>query len=343
MKIILLVLVLQVFSQSCLSSTGTQVDWWLIFKLPADSAIPYSGFEYYYCDSQNDCSGMNLMSDDLRDRTSPLQRTVGQISFTSSTTMNVVWNDQPYGKSTISDRAHSKGILSASSSGQGFIINHSTPQFPVFDESQSNIIPGMPSSANVNGQHYFCVTMTTSQINVVAEQYIIAQTLTQKANEISTFESTYPNIFALRNNSRNIQAQSGSKQVKSKNGLSILVISKNQNLVEDFYANIVAPNLKVGLVMETWGNGTGGLQEPSCSQTYQTYSNIYRNHNGYKFKYTKDHSKFGISAQSAMPYVCMADLNRMTTQNKRGGTTFCFLHSKIWNVINKAFVERQTC
>ncbi|CAD8069569.1 unnamed protein product [Paramecium sonneborni] len=342
MKMILFVLIVQVFSQSCLSSSGTQVDWWLIFKLPADTSIPYSGFEYYYCDSQNDCTSMNFMNDDLRDYTSPLQRTVAQISFTSGTTMNVVWNDQPFGKSTISDRAHSKGILSASNA-QGFIINHSTPQFPVFDDSQSTIIPGMPSSSSVNGQHYFCVTMTTSQINIVAEQYIIAQTLTQKANAISTFESTYPNIYALKSNTRQIPAQSGSAQVKSKGGLTINVISKNQNLVDDFYATIVAPKLKVGLVMETWGNGTGGLQEPACSNTYQTYSNIYRNHNGYKFKYTKDHSKFGISIQSAMPYVCMSDLNRMTTQNKRGGTTFCFLHAKMWNVINKAFIERQTC
>lgn len=47
--------------------------------------------------------------------------------------------------------------------------------------------------------------------------------------------------------------------MKSKKGLSINVISKNMNLVEDFYANIVAPKLKTGLIMETWGSGTGGL------------------------------------------------------------------------------------
>jgi deoxyribonuclease-2 len=30
-------------------------------------------------------------------------------------------------------------------------------------------------------------------------------------------------------------------------------------LVEDFYAGVVAPTIKTGVVMETWGNGVGGL------------------------------------------------------------------------------------
>lgn len=72
MKILLLVLACTVFSQSCLNQSGAEVDWWLIFKLPADSTIPYTGFEYYYCDSVNDCSSMSFMSDELGDYTSPL-------------------------------------------------------------------------------------------------------------------------------------------------------------------------------------------------------------------------------------------------------------------------------
>jgi len=31
------------------------------------------------------------------------------------------------------------------------------------------------------------------------------------------------------------------------------------NYLEDFYASLVAPILKVGLAVETWGNGAGGL------------------------------------------------------------------------------------
>ena len=65
--------------------------------------------------------------------------------------MSVLWSDQPYGKSTVSDKAHSKGILSASLSGNGFVINHSTPNFPVLDDSYTRILPGMPTSADVYG------------------------------------------------------------------------------------------------------------------------------------------------------------------------------------------------
>ena len=42
------------------------------------------------------------------------------------------------------------------------------------------------------------------------------------------------------------------------------------------------------------------------------------------FKYTSDHSKWGISLTKDEPYVCVGDINRMQSQRARGGD---ILHS----------------
>lgn len=55
-----------------MNDKGAAVDWWVILKLPHDTTIPYEGYEYYYCDSSNDCASMTFMSDILGDTTTPL-------------------------------------------------------------------------------------------------------------------------------------------------------------------------------------------------------------------------------------------------------------------------------
>ncbi|KAM3139026.1 hypothetical protein pb186bvf_008837 [Paramecium bursaria] len=340
---ILLSLIALASCQNCLNQYGSPVDYWVIFKLPKDSSVLLDGWAYYYCDSTTKCVSIAYMPDKIGDSTSPLQRTVAQINFADTNVMSVLWSDQPYGKSTVSDKAHSKGILSASLSGNGFVINHSTPNFPVLDDAYTKIVTGMPTSADVYGQHYFCASMTSSQIEILALQYKIAQVITNKSSSPPSFATSFPNIYSLKDNSRGTTPLSGNTIVQTKGGLQIKAISTNMANQVDFYAYQVAPAIQANIAVETWGNGTGGLQDPQCSQTYKSVSNLYRMHDGYKFKYTKDHSKFGISQSRSNPWVCMSDINRQTTQDKRGGTALCFQHQQLWDILNGVFVERQIC
>lgn len=72
----------------------------------------------------------------------------------------------------------------------------------------------------------------------------------------------------------------------------------------------------------------------------------------YHWPYTKDHAKWAISEEieergqkesdDAVPeqlsWVCVADMNRMTSQEKRGGGAICFHESLLWQGLNE--IER---
>ena len=47
------------------------------------------------------------------------------------------------------------------------------------------------------------------------------------------------------------------------------------------------------------------------------------------FKYTQDHTKMAIAvnASSSEHYVCIGDMNRMSSQWARGGGSVCFRHA----------------
>ncbi|CAD8149190.1 unnamed protein product [Paramecium octaurelia] len=341
-----------VFGQTCIDHSGNAIDWWFILKMPTDKTFSVRGMDYLYCDANNNCGTFDWQTDQLDDLTSPLQRTIAQIDFHDDNVMSVLWSDQPWNKNTISDRAHSKGILSANINGDAFLISHSTPTFPMLDDAYDQIVLGMPSSSQVYGQHYMCLSITTTEANRLATEYIIAETLTNRANSPAAFATAFPQLYQLKTNSRTktYQTESGtvlsaalqdSIKISSKGGFKLTAYSKNENLVEDFYADVVAPALGVDLIMETWGNGTGGLQDPVCDQVPKSYSNLVRQHGAFSFSYTKDHSKYGLTATSNN--VCFCDLNRQTTQQKRGGVVYCFQHNSLWSIINQSFISRQSC
>ena len=42
-------------------------------------------------------------------------------------------------------------------------------------------------------------------------------------------------------------------------------------------------------------------------------------------------------------WICVGDINRMSSQAHRGGGTACFINYQLWNLLNKAFVEIEPC
>jgi hypothetical protein len=59
----------------------------------------------------------------------------------------------------------------------------------------------------------------------------------------------------------------------------------------------------------------------------------------------QDHSKWGIStdAAAAPNIVCIGDINRMTSQRKRGGGAVCILASNLWTALNTAITAHNSC
>jgi hypothetical protein len=61
------------------------------------------------------------------------------------------------------------------------------------------------------------------------------------------------------------------------------------------------------------------------------------------FKYTYDHSKWGVSADGTQPWVCVGGMNRMQSQLQRGGQATCFKSSPLWAGFRLAIDAADSC
>lgn len=95
----------------------------------------------------------------------------------------------------------------------------------------------------------------------------------------------------------------------------------------------MAPNFDEDIYTETWLNGADDLQnfcKPQYKQnTYNIESYVVA---GYTMDENKDHSKFAILPSSNT--LCVGDINRQSTQYKRGGGTVCFSAESMVKQIN---------
>lgn len=83
------------------------------------------------------------------------------------------------------------------------------------------------------------------------------------------------------------------------------------------------------MITETWGNGWDPLRDPYSHGKYKLDKNYKIKHNlpgegTIEFPITVDHSKYAISDDEKLHYVCFADLNWVKTKSPRGGTALCF-------------------
>ena len=61
------------------------------------------------------------------------------------------------------------------------------------------------------------------------------------------------------------------------------------------------------------------------------------------WKETQDHAKWALTRDSGHPYVCIADINRMTSQRSRGGGAFCFQNANLAGQLSNSIVKQHAC
>ena len=84
---------------------------------------------------------------------------------------------------------------------------------------------------------------------------------------------------------------------------------------------LIAPNLQSAMDVETWRQGSGS------PLPYHVENVEYVTMAGITWKYTADHSKWGITSPSSSTWSCVGDINRMASQGNRGGGAVCFQNS----------------
>ena len=119
--------------------------------------------------------------------------------------------------------------------------------------------------------------------------------------------------------------------------------AKSRKWGEDFWLDLVSPALQCDLVVETWRRGavtpmqdkhSSDYDEDLLSLNFKLSPSL-----NYEWSYTKDHAKWAVSLKNEtnlLPWVCVADLNRMVSQEKRGGASLCFQERRLWEALKNA-------
>jgi deoxyribonuclease-2 len=222
----------------------------------------------------------------------------------------LVYNDQI---EHISDKhhthhGHSKGILCWNDNHISWLI-HSVPNFPEFFTGSS--ISKIRGSEKIYGQS-FCY------IKFMFTQQIMDDIMLH-------FNLIDPNIY--------IDSFGFQKKRYQKYSIKSLSISENiSHIVKpfdcecDIYENGICPMINDGLYVETW---IRGHIIPETDKV--THISFVKNGN-LLYKKSQDHSKWAISKNS--DYVFIGDLNRMTSQFKRGGGGFLIKNPDLHHHLN---------
>lgn len=350
---------------TCRDETGQPVDWWFIYKLP-------DGFDYAYRDVNTPAKDplMPIAGRSLNcTKDCALGSTLHQVYINKTGLATVLYNDEPpptTAHDAADDRrhtrlypstetAHAKGILaydggsddgSSSAGSGGFWLIHSVPKFPDLS------LPRFTWTASTTyGQSFLCITLPAAAVDQSAFQlrHVKAQIFSQNAP--SWLPTASPNMSLLLQQTPAAESNSSVAELTTKGGVGITHFAKSAVWGQDLYEDLVEPYYEKGFMWETWRRKP--YTEPTYCRANASSGKKYDSVNVMSirfgqgtsretvFKYTRDHCKWGISAVGST--VCIGDINRMTSQKKRGGGTACIESAPLWNAIDALINSTDSC
>ena len=317
------------------NESNENIDWWFIYKTPEHTGSETNeGYQYFYYDES--ATEVTLSPYQLNDTNGALYNTLNTIFNSNDANQGyIIYNDEHVeGDKNNGEKGHTKGILAFNDKANtGLWLLHSVPRFPAKDELT------LPDKEKIYGQTFICITLP--DFKTVED---LAQIMLQQQNpQVLTSQSYIPNSIAATSpiaqlfNQTNIEESTSPAifNFNSKGGKAFKLIAKSKKWGKDFWMDLVSPELGVNLDVETWRRGTvtestdAGITEEVDDAIQIDFSSLGY---PYQWKYTKDHSKWAVAAKAdalKSPWVCIADINRMKSQEKRGGGSICFQDLKL--------------
>ncbi len=323
-------------------SSGKAVDWWFMYKLPKNikpnqgSEQDFSkttGWEYLYFDA-NSKGSLALSEKTLDQKNGALHKTLEQIySADASSSDSLGWicyNDEiPGRKSNDSRKGHAKGLLAFDlETDSAFWLLHSWPRFPDIKTGEL----GSPLFA----QTFMCIHLR----NVDAARYIAEQKYHR--HEPQTYQCRIPDsmgkhdIFYRVANAIDVNQGDPACDIHffSHAWHRFRLMAKNRYWAKDFWIDHVGPHLQADIDVESWRRGTiPSMHDADAMHDTCDILQINLEKLGYPYQwhYTKDHAKWAVTA--VPDWVCVADINRQTSQEKRGGGCICFRNKALWEAL----------
>ncbi|ETO30045.1 deoxyribonuclease-2-alpha [Reticulomyxa filosa] len=332
----------------CLDNSGSPVDWWFIYKVN-------NGYTYAYFENEAEVglkvqtNGQTLQSG----QNSALERTLNQIYKNKTTVNYIIYNDEKLDGSTPSGYGHTKGVL-AFDARQNF---QSVTLFRVHfekkkkgggkdttnNQSKKKKKAYQFASSTTYAQSFLCLTFTNySEMNVSAYQLRYEKPYVLNYNIVDN-ESKWDNWNQVTGkkwlSGKSIQQMSTWKR------FPLVHFARSGDISTDIMEAIISPYYHCSFAWETWIRSPA--EDSYCPPTYSYMElnvNLVTFADGTSFKETQDHSKIGISFScTSQLIVCVGSLNRMTSQDARGGGYACFYHANLWNTLNSSFFNISYC
>jgi deoxyribonuclease II len=321
---------------SAVDDSGSPCDWWFAYKVPQLSkdaqTASATGYEYVYFDPKlkeparsphTMDSGGGALANTL----------VSVFKNPAASTGWILYNDEMpacVGTKDVSTLGHTKGVLAFDvSSESAFWLLHSWPKYA--DPSEA----AMPTP--MYGQTFLCISLSLTTVSAIAAQMI-------KHQQPQTYHCRIPGALAAEDPlcqlAKGVAADApGDSDVlsfKSRGNLDFKVIAKNKKWGRDFWNDLVGPALGADIDVETWIRGKipPTLDSDGIHKTFDVkYIDLSRIGAPWAWPETHDHAKWAIT--KGVPWICVGDINRMVSQENRGGGTIAFQNTVLWESLAK--------
>lgn len=156
----------------CRDESGNLIDWYYLYKLPntfdGDEVhrTVVHGLSYLFVTPKS--SSRWIYSRQLINETTSMPGMTLSDIYNDGDDKNLVmmYNDDPPNEKSDGVRGHTKGVVVANEFG-GFWLVHSVPNFPPeVSDGEYNY----PSTANLYGQSFLCISLNTDQMKKVGKQ-----------------------------------------------------------------------------------------------------------------------------------------------------------------------------
>lgn len=330
---------------SPLDENGKAVDWWFAYKVPrlaknADT-LSTTGYEYAYYDPNVRKIGKspNLLTDGK----GALDLTLKSVfDNPDATTGWILYNDEiPMGLGhDSSSLGHTKGVIAFDTASKTALwLLHSWPKFVNpgvhWTEQFDKKATAMPTPQY--GQTYLCLSLDLATASKIADQMVNYQEPQVFVPRIPpSLDKSDPLYLLTQPLNPNAPGGQSIIDCQSRGGLAFKVIAKNRKWNHDFWNDLVGPTLGADMRDETWIRGKMPpiLDKDGIHKTFDVKFIDFRPLGiPLSWPESHDHAKWGIAVDS--DWICVGDINRMKSQEKRGGGTIAFQEQTLWTALSK--------
>jgi len=326
-------------SLSCLDESGQKVDWWFLAKHPkafeqADAAQDGgTGGGYVYMTSKTASAGRFQPGSKLvTDASSLFGQELADI-YSGSIQNYIFYNDELPNGTWTEEYGHTKGYLAWDDSS-AFWVQHSVPKFP-------NFIAGgylYGEGQEWYGQHGFCMSMSKKNVDEVAAVMKYSNPLIYEKKS----DGSLPNVEELLGGK---MAETGTvvHDMALQWG-TVRLFGKSSAAHENILLDVMTPNLKVGLLSQSWLNSGGpfgstcrsdGLDVMDVAEIELSSSDTHDTH--------KDHSKWAVAMEPSSAWACGVDNNHVRSQLRRAGLAACMQQEGLSGALRAAAVKVSPC